>query len=447
MHTLPIHTIKRGSGKGPNHGAAAFRMWSNSLKLLEQPIEDFGAILQTLRNTHWTAAALRTLEQFFTLLEKTIELQHWGVESNSSRGRQAGWKQQGGHSRDLTMTVVGFTVVHYLCTFLPPQNPYAHVLHLLLLLLLLPACFACLLGFALLHDQVFMLLSSLLATRVFFWGFFSCPLDGFFFSFDILAIFSNCSRDSPLYLLWWKNKGRSQSTCFFQTLVDALSLMRHKYSILFSGTVYTVHHHQLGEREREAVSLLLSEEERIAAEHFKACFLCIFLPFFCCCRGFGFFVREEGVCIIIIIVKENRRNWGVFRMFFSLLSLQTTTTTTTRACGKSQLLPELFFFSLFTVVSSFLVVIAAGANGGQAAAPVCLPPPLLEEILPAGATTKESCLCPAAIYHHEEALASDAPILLPRVAEVKIVSQIAPAALLHLVFCSRSSLSQDWILP
>jgi hypothetical protein len=32
--------------------AAAFRMWSNSLKLLEQPIEDFGAILQTLRNTH-----------------------------------------------------------------------------------------------------------------------------------------------------------------------------------------------------------------------------------------------------------------------------------------------------------------------------------------------------------------------------------------------------------
>jgi hypothetical protein len=34
------------------HGAAAFRMWSNSLKLLEQPIEDIGAILQTLRNTH-----------------------------------------------------------------------------------------------------------------------------------------------------------------------------------------------------------------------------------------------------------------------------------------------------------------------------------------------------------------------------------------------------------
>jgi hypothetical protein len=65
------------------------------------------------------------------------------------------------------MTVVGFTVLRYLCTFLPPQNPYAHVLHLLLLLLL-PACFACLLGFALLHDQVFMLLSSLLATRVFF---------------------------------------------------------------------------------------------------------------------------------------------------------------------------------------------------------------------------------------------------------------------------------------
>ncbi len=277
-----------------------------------------------------------------------------------------------------------------------------------------------------------------------FWGFFSCPLDGFFFSFDILAIFSNCSRDSPLYLLWWKNKGRSQSRCFFQTLVDALSLMRHKYSILFSGTVYTVHHHQLREREREAVSLVLSEEERIAAEHFKACFLCNFLPFFCCCcRGFGFFVREEGICIIIII-KENRRNWGVFRMFFSLLSLQTTIT---RACGKSQLLPEFFFFSLFTVVSSILVVIAAGANGEQAAAPVCLPPPLLEEILPAGATTKESCLCPAAIYHHEEALASDAPILLPRVAEVKIVSQIAPAVLLHLVFCSRSSLSQDWILP
>jgi thiol-disulfide isomerase/thioredoxin len=207
--------------------------------------------------------------------------------------------------------------------------------------------------------------------------------------------------------------------------------MRHKYSILFSGTVYTVHHHQLGEREREAVSLLLSEEERIAAEHFKACFLCIFLPFFCCCRGFGFFVREEGVCIIIIIVKENRRNWGVFRMFFSLLSLQTTTTTTTRACGKSQLLPELFFFSLFTVVSSFLVVIAAGANGGQAAAPVCLPPPLLEEILPAGATTKESCLCPAAIYHHEEALASDAPILLPRVAELNETSLEKALDLVH----------------
>jgi hypothetical protein len=132
-------------------------------------------------------------------------------------------------------------------------------------------------------------------------------------------------------------------------------------------------------------------------------------------------------------------------MFFSLLSLQTTTAT--RACGKLQLLPEFFFFSLFAVVSSFLVVIAAGANGEQAAAPVCLPPPLLEEILPAGATTKESCLCPAAVYHHEEALASDAPILLPRVAEVKIVSQIAPAALLHLVFCSRSSLFQDWIFP
>jgi hypothetical protein len=190
------------------------------------------------------------------------------------------------------------------------------------------------------------------------------------------------------------------------------------------------------------VFLELSEEERIAAEHFKACFLCIFLPFFCCCRGFGFFVREEGICIIII-VKENRRNWGVFRMCFSLLSLQTTT----RACGKSQLLPEFFFVSLFTVLSSFLVVIAAGANGEQAAAPVCLPPLLLEEILPASATTKESCLCPAAIYHHEEALASDAPILRPRVAEVKIVSQIAPSEPLHLVFCSRSSLSQDWILP
>jgi hypothetical protein len=54
------------------------------------------------------------------------------------------------------MTVVGFTVLHYLCTLLPPQNPYAHILHLLLLLLL-PACFACLL--ALLHDQIFMLLS------------------------------------------------------------------------------------------------------------------------------------------------------------------------------------------------------------------------------------------------------------------------------------------------
>lgn len=177
MHTLPIHihTIKRGSGKGPNHGAAAFRMWSNSLKLLEQPIEDFGAILQTLRNTHWTAAALWTLEQFFTLLEKTIELQHWGLESNSSRGRQAGWKQQGGH-RDLTMTVVGFTVLHYLCPLLPPQNPYAHVLHLLLLLLL-PACLLCLLCFALLHDQIFMLLSlRCLLVGVFFWGFFSCPV-------------------------------------------------------------------------------------------------------------------------------------------------------------------------------------------------------------------------------------------------------------------------------
>jgi hypothetical protein len=54
MHTLliHIHTIKRGSGKGPNHGAAAFRMWSNSLKLLEQPIEDFGAILHALGKTH-----------------------------------------------------------------------------------------------------------------------------------------------------------------------------------------------------------------------------------------------------------------------------------------------------------------------------------------------------------------------------------------------------------
>ncbi len=307
-------------------------------------------------------------------------------------------------------------------------------------------CCSCLPAF--LRDQIFMLLSLPgLLLGVFFWGLFSSPLDGFFFSFDILAIFSNCARDSPLYLLWWKNKGKSQSTCFFQTLVDALLSCGISIPSSFRGKFILciiISWEREREREREAVSLVLSEEERIAAEHFKACFLCIFLPFFCCCRGVGFVVREEGVCIIIVI-KENRRNWGVFRMFFSLLSLQTTTTT--RACGKSQLLPEFFFFSLFTVVSSFLVVIAAGANGEQAAAPVCLPPSLLEEILPAGATTKEICLCPAAIYHHEEALASDAPILLPRVAEVKIVSQIAPAALLHLVFCSRSSLFQDWILP
>jgi hypothetical protein len=121
------------------------------------------------------------LEQFFKLLEIPIELQqHCGLCSNSSRS----WKKplscsiedlrailqeedkqdgssredtEGGH-RDLKMTVVGFTVLHYLCTLLPPQNSYAHVLHLLLLLLLLPACLACLLCFALLHDQIFMLL-------------------------------------------------------------------------------------------------------------------------------------------------------------------------------------------------------------------------------------------------------------------------------------------------
>jgi hypothetical protein len=69
----------------------------------------------------------------------------------------------------------------------------------LLLLLLLPACFACLLCFALLHDQIFMLLS--LPCLLLGFEDLSRPLDGFFFSFDILAIFSNCSRDSPLYLL------------------------------------------------------------------------------------------------------------------------------------------------------------------------------------------------------------------------------------------------------
>jgi hypothetical protein len=72
---------------------------------------------------------------------------------------------------------------------------------LLLLLLLLPACLACLLRFALLHHQIFMLMSLPCLLLGFFFEDFSCPLDEFFFSFDILAIFSNGSRDSPLYLL------------------------------------------------------------------------------------------------------------------------------------------------------------------------------------------------------------------------------------------------------
>ncbi len=255
------------------------------VRTMEQQHSGCGAILQTLRNNHWTAAALRTLQHFFTLLEKTIELQHWGLESNSSRGRQAGWKQQGGH-RDLTMTVVGFTVLHSsassepICTR-PPFAVAAALACLLCLLALL--CFAS-------WPNLHALVASLLATRGFFWGFFSCPLDEFFFSFDILAIFSNCSRDSPLYLLWWKSKGRSQSTCFFQTLVDALSLMRHKYSSLFSGTVYTVHHHQLGEGERSGVSCAVWRRKDYCWA-FQGLFSLPFFAFLLLLQGFWIFCK------------------------------------------------------------------------------------------------------------------------------------------------------------